>query len=47
MKKKSQIRKYTVDKVVRLTRTETIPEMLKMYAEHVEEKKNKLKEKKT
>ncbi len=32
MKKKSQIRKYTVDKVVQLTKTETIPEMLKMYA---------------
>lgn len=42
MKKKNQIRKYTVDKVEELTETEEIPEMLKLYAEHVADKKNKL-----
>lgn len=45
MKKKSQIRKYTVEKVEELTETEQIPEMLKMYAEHVSDKRTKLKEK--
>lgn len=42
MKKKNQIRKYTVDKVEELTETEEIPEMLKLYAEHVADKKTKL-----
>ena len=46
MKKRSQIKKYSVQKVHDLLSEETHPEMLKMYAEHVRDKNAVLEEEK-
>lgn len=42
MKKRSQIRKYTVSKVSEILYQETDSDTLKMLAEHVADKKKKL-----
>ena len=44
MKKRSQIKKYSVQKVHDILSEETHPEMLKMYAEHVRDKNAALEE---